>query len=129
MQTPREVRDTAVFQAEEAPLTSSAQSGGPYRRPEVVQRRCPECHAPLAEVTHHAVSLDICPQHGTFFDCGELRTLARRINFHNVELAAQQAASERAVIAEADKIVSDWVKARTRDNPDLVRAFLATLGK
>jgi hypothetical protein len=37
--------------------------------------------------------------------------------------------AERAVIAEADKIVREWVKVRTRDNPGLERAFLATLGK
>lgn len=42
-------------------------------------RSCPACTAVLDRVTTHGVELDVCPDHGTWFDAFELRTLVEAL--------------------------------------------------
>ena len=46
---------------------------GPRVHP--IPRSCPECQAPLAERELGAITVDICPPHGTWFDRGELQRM------------------------------------------------------
>jgi len=41
------------------------------------ERTCPECPAILDKVTSHGIELDVCTDHGTWFDAFELATLVR----------------------------------------------------
>lgn len=40
---------------------------------------CPKCDARLERVRSHGIDLDICADHGTWFDAFELRTLIERV--------------------------------------------------
>ncbi len=41
------------------------------------ERTCPECPAILDKVTSHGIEIDVCTDHGTWFDAYELATLVR----------------------------------------------------
>lgn len=53
-------------------------------------RRCPICAETLACVRSGNVAIDVCAQHGTWFDKDELGRLARNLEFERVSAAPDQ---------------------------------------
>ncbi len=43
------------------------------------RRKCPTCEVTLDKITSHQVELDVCSQHGTWFDAGELKRLVQSL--------------------------------------------------
>lgn len=48
------------------------------RPPQARARCCPDCRAPLAVRELAGIGVDVCPEHGTWFDRGELQRVADR---------------------------------------------------
>jgi len=55
---------------------------------------CPVCAAPMAVERLYAVAVDVCPQHGAWFDAGEAQSLVQRV-------LSGERASAREAVAEA----------------------------
>ena len=49
---------------------------------------CPECPAVLDRVRAHGVDLDVCPEHGTWFDAYELITVVEKLRHADFEKKA-----------------------------------------
>lgn len=50
-----------------------------FRRGTAGAAKCPTCAAPLERISLRGVQLDVCSQHGTWFDRGELQEVAERL--------------------------------------------------
>lgn len=68
----------------------------PFRSAGVRHPRCPECRRDLMPSEVMGVRLDVCDEHGTWFDPGELRTLMQRVDFHNAHVDDKARAAELA---------------------------------
>ncbi|MBX3187814.1 MAG: zf-TFIIB domain-containing protein [Labilithrix sp.] len=68
------ILDPAVRQLADAAAQNAASTTSRARSAQV--RSCPDCRAPLAPRELAAVSLDVCREHGTWFDRGELQRVA-----------------------------------------------------
>jgi Zn-finger nucleic acid-binding protein len=54
---------------------------GPTPLPSPDARRCPICARPLAPVKAARVTIDVCPDHGTWFDRDEVGRLSRNVAY------------------------------------------------
>lgn len=109
MRTPLEVRETGPFQAEESGDTPTVEEAvaGPYRSKSELEALCPECGHRLDSASRLGVELIICIRHGSWFDRGKLRTLARRLSFDAATQRAHQTTALLAGVAEADRMIAD----------------------
>ena len=64
----------AVFADLAARAAKNAKHGRPTGLP-----KCPSCKVGLDRVTSQGIELDVCSQHGTWFDVGELRRLVNSL--------------------------------------------------
>jgi Zn-finger nucleic acid-binding protein len=59
-------------------------------------RRCPDCRGPLREELHRGVRLDVCADHGMWFDLGEVQRWSGRATPTNAPLATDAGDSRAA---------------------------------
>jgi Zn-finger nucleic acid-binding protein len=72
-----------------------------YREREVLQRSCPDCGDALSKVAAPAeVELDVCSQHGVYFDQGELEVMHRFYVQRAKDQRALEYAEKRAFLKE-----------------------------
>ncbi|HEY1960725.1 MAG TPA: zf-TFIIB domain-containing protein [Polyangiaceae bacterium] len=60
-----------------AEMATRAGDNAQNRATHAEDRVCPECPAVLDKVRSHGIELDVCEEHGTWFDAFELSTLVR----------------------------------------------------
>ena len=60
-----------------AEMATRAGNNATSRATHAEERTCPECPAILDKVTTHGIELDVCTDHGTWFDAFELAQLVR----------------------------------------------------
>src|SRR5260221_2118090 len=65
--------DDAVGMAEGAAKKAT------FRRGTAGSTKCPACAQPLARTSLRGVEIDVCSQHGTWFDRGELQEVSQRL--------------------------------------------------
>jgi hypothetical protein len=56
----------------------------------ITERACPICTKPMEPIRHARVALEICREHGTWFDRDELGRMARNSDYDRKQHAAVQ---------------------------------------
>jgi Zn-finger nucleic acid-binding protein len=97
-----------------------------HRETEVRYLKCPRCSALMNRKIFgrsSGIAVDVCKDHGMWFDAGELAAVITFIEGGGLERAKKRADAERA--EEARKLKNQRAASATFDAPDSVRADLA----
>ncbi len=87
-------------------ISAGFQAAAPLARPVVTRTeplRCPICSNPMQIERIHQIAVEVCAEHGVWFDRGEVATFERRI------LAGERlATSEAMAAARKEGKISGW---------------------
>jgi Zn-finger nucleic acid-binding protein len=87
-------------------ISAGFQAAAPLTRPTVARTeplRCPICGDPMQIERIHQIPVDVCPQHGIWFDRGEVAAFERRI-----KAGERLTTSEAVATARKEGKISGW---------------------